>query len=628
MIVATAGHVDHGKSLLVKNLTGTDPDRWQEEKDRGLTIDLGFAYAHQQDPHGRSYSLGFIDVPGHIRFISNMLAGVSTIDKALLVVAADDGPMPQTEEHLAILKLLGISDVIAVITKVDRVDGERRFKVEQQTRNLLATYGYPSPPLFQISNITLSGMEDLQHALEQLAVQHQRQQDEQFFRLAIDRVFSVKGSGTVVTGSVFSGSVTVGNELTLLPQNLSVRVRGLHRQNQTSEHASAGDRCALNITGQLNNADIKRGNWLAQDPAPASRRIDAEIEVLSTAGQPLKHWTPVHLHTAANHVGARVATLEDRQIAPGQKGLVQLVLTDDINSWYGDRLILRDQSASQTLAGGMVVCPVSPGRGRARPERLATLKALQQSDTRSAIADLLLLSPAGLDLTIFAQQRNLSVDSCKQLAGQLDAQVLTSGSSILAVNNIRLEEISLQVKQSLEFWHKQHPDQQAMTLSALQRTLKPAPHAVVTATALQRLASEIVLSKQTVRLKSAATSLSKPLQQLWRELEPLMKKDPLRPPVVHDLAREMRRQPRALEQQLAELASHSLLVRPTKNRFYLPSAVAELQDHVVKLGSGGPFTAADYRDITGLGRNLAIELLEYFDRTGITYRTGDKRQLR
>lgn len=396
MIIATAGHVDHGKTSLVHAITGIDTDRLEEEKSRGLTIDLGFAYQHEdQQP-----TLGFVDVPGHIRFINNMLAGVSGIDHALLIVAADDGPMPQTQEHLDILDLLKVESGTIVITKVDRVSAERVSEVMELVRSLVAGTSLAGSTLFAASGTTGQGVKELKAHLLQEAGKITARTSAGNFRLSIDRRFNVKGSGLVVTGSVFAGQVKVGDELTLSPAKIPVRVRGIHAQNKKTDLGQTGDRCAINLTGSNLHRDlVHRGDWLVH-PALAvpTSRFDGQIKILRRSGISIKHLTSVHVHCGASHVTGRIALLEGQQLNEGDQGLVQLITEEPLCLCHGDRFIIRDQAARFTLGGGLVLDPFAPGRGRARPARIEILKAMAIKDVADSLRSALSLAPQGSTL--------------------------------------------------------------------------------------------------------------------------------------------------------------------------------------------------------------------------------------
>ncbi|MGI9386020.1 MAG: selenocysteine-specific translation elongation factor, partial [Methyloligellaceae bacterium] len=407
MIVATAGHVDHGKTELVKALTGVDTDRLPEEKERGLTIELGFAY----QPFDDGQIIGIVDVPGHERFIKNMLAGVGGIDAALLVIAADDGVMPQTREHAMILGLLGIKDCVVVITKTDRADVKRIEDVKRDAADLLAAAGMDRAPVYPVCALSGEGIGDLYGELRRRARASAKRNRHGHFRLAIDRCFTIRGAGVVVTGTVFSGEAKVGERLTLSPTGLEVRVRGLHAQNRDSSVAVAGDRCALNIVGKgVAVSAVSRGDWIVHpDMHAPTQRIDARIRLLHDEERALKHWTPVHVHLGAGHVTGRVAVLGKGSIAPGGSGLAQLVLREQVVTVNGDRLILRDQSARRTIGGGKVIDPNAPKRGRAKPERLEWLGFMEIEDHSEALRHLLATQRFGLPARTFFQARNITV---------------------------------------------------------------------------------------------------------------------------------------------------------------------------------------------------------------------------
>jgi selenocysteine-specific elongation factor len=387
MIIGTAGHIDHGKTALVRALTGIDADRLPEEKARGITIDIGFAYR----PVEGGETLGFVDVPGHERFVHNMLAGAVGIDFVLFVVAADDGPMPQTREHLQILDLLGLTGGIVALTKADLVTPERVGDVAQQMRTLLAPTGLASAEILPVSSVTSAGVAALEARLLSAAASLPPRPAAGYFRLAVDRSFTLAGAGTVVTGTVFAGQLAVGDHLLLSPSGLEARVRGIHAQNQAAERGRAGQRCAINLAGaQIDKDKIQRGDWLLAPPLHApTDRFDARLRLLASETRPLRHWTPVHLHLGAAHVPARVALLDAEMLTPGEEALAQIVPDRPIGALHGDRLILRDQSAQRTIGGGTVLDPWPPARGRRKPARLAALRALEQPNAASALAVLL-----------------------------------------------------------------------------------------------------------------------------------------------------------------------------------------------------------------------------------------------
>src|SRR5579862_5193778 len=367
MIVGTAGHIDHGKTSLVRALTGVDTDRLKEEKARGISIELGFAYT----PLSNGDVLGFVDVPGHERLVHTMAAGACGIDFALLVVAADDGVMPQTREHLAILGLLGVTRGAVALTKIDRVDARRRSDAEREAQAALGTTALSKAPLFAIDATATAdpGLAALRQHLAQAATATAERADDRLFRLAIDRVFTLAGHGTVVTGTVFSGSVRSGDTLALMPARLPVRVRSIHAQNQPAELGRAGQRCALNLAG-IEKSAIARGDWLAEPRLLApSIRLDVRLTLLAESAARLEAWTPVHVHLGTEHRLAHAVPLEQAQLCAGDSGRVQLVFEAPLCALPGDRLIVRDARARHTIGGGLVLDPAAPARRRRSPER-------------------------------------------------------------------------------------------------------------------------------------------------------------------------------------------------------------------------------------------------------------------
>ena len=453
MIVATAGHIDHGKTLLVKTLTGVDTDRLPEEKARGISIDLGFAYL----PLPGGQLIGFVDVPGHERFVRNMLAGVCGIDFALLVVAADDGVMPQTVEHLHILDLLNISRGAAVITKIDRVDEARVRLVCDNVKALLSSTRLCDVPVLPLSAVSGAGIAELRELLaREAAAQAARRSAGQHFRLAIDRAFTIAGSGTVVTGTVFNGVVNPGDKLVVSPAGTAVRVRAIQIQGKAAEQAVAGQRCALNLSG----ADLEsasRGDWVL-DPAIHSptQRLDVRITVLAAETKPLKHWTPVHLHLATADVTARVAIRSGAVIAPGGSALAQLLLDHPVGALHGDRFIVRDQSASRTLGGGTVLNPFAPPTRRNSSARLAELGALEQPTPEATPAELVRLSDQGVDLARFEKTFNLTPERAAALYVQADLVQLGRESRI-GMARARHAALRESIVASLAEFHRAQP---------------------------------------------------------------------------------------------------------------------------------------------------------------------------
>ncbi|MDO4593205.1 MAG: selenocysteine-specific translation elongation factor, partial [Comamonadaceae bacterium] len=396
MIIGTAGHIDHGKTTLVRALTGVETDRLKEEKARGISIELGYAYV----PLPNGDVMGIIDVPGHERFVHTMAAGAVGIDHALLVVAADDGVMPQTLEHLEILQLLGVKKGTVALTKVDRVLPERIEEVKLEIAAILAVTSLHDSPIFETA-ASQPGDPGVQRLREYLEVQAQlmpaRAQDG-LFRLAVDRVFTLPGQGTVVTGTVFNGQVRVGDVLRHSGTGKEVRVRSIHAQNQAAEQGVAGQRCALNLAG-VAKEEVIRGDWVADARVlHATTRIDIRLHLLAEAA-PMQQWTPVHVHIGTQRCTAHVALLQDGAIEPGTEVTAQLVLDESVFALPGDRLILRNAQASRTIAGGMVLDPYAPARKRRSAERQAYLQAMEALITSGSPAALVTQAGHGVSLS-------------------------------------------------------------------------------------------------------------------------------------------------------------------------------------------------------------------------------------
>ena len=631
MILATAGHIDHGKTALVRALTGVDADRLPEEKRRGLTIDLGFAYTTLPD----GTELGFVDVPGHERFLPNMLAGVLSIDRVLLIVAADDGPRPQTLEHLDVIELIGIAEVTAVLTKIDRVPPERRGAVEAEISALLAEAGYPDSPIYPVASLTGEGIPALAEHLRDSARIADRARAARpvsgRFRLAIDRAFSLPGIGLVVTGTASSGQVAIGDRLTISPRGIELRVRGIHAQNRTVERAREGERCALNLAGSIpEGAEPGRGDW-ALDPAlhkPVSR-LDLAITVSRAAPAPVRDGLPVHFHLGTEDRVGRLAVIGARAIAPGASGFVQVDFEQPIGALWGDRAIIRDHMARHTLAGGRVLDPGPPRRGRSRPDRLAALAALAEPDAGNALEQL--LDAAGIVLLApFALARNLPQDDVEALVEAGGFRLVGAGAAAVALSQAHLARLGERITAVLAEWHRAQPDALGPPRGALFARLRgEAPEAALDAALAALIAAgQVVRAGAMLRLPGHEARLSREDERLWERVQPLLAAAELRPPRVRELAAELGLEPEPLTRFLKRIERFGRVAPVAANRVFLPETIARLADLAAALAEASPersFTASLFKDRSGIGRNLTIEVLEYLDAIGVTRRVGDAR---
>ncbi|ACI92298.1 selenocysteine-specific translation elongation factor [Afipia carboxidovorans OM5] len=630
MIVGTAGHIDHGKTSLVRAVTGVDTDRLKEEKARGISVDLGFAYL----PVPEGGVLGFIDVPGHERFVHNMLAGATGIDFVLLVIAADDGVMPQTVEHLAIINLLGISRGAVAITKSDLVDAERLAEAQNEIANLLAPTALHDAPMFAVSSATGMGIEDLRAHLFAAATAWAGRSAQGRFRLAVDRSFTLPGAGTVVTGTVLSGTVAVGDQVVISPSGRPARVRAIHAQNRAAERGQAGDRCALNLAGeQISKDAITRGD-VVLDPvlhAPANR-IDAKLQVLASETRPVTQWMPVRLHHAAVEIGARVVLLGDDPIPPGGEAFVQFVLDQPIAAAVGDRFVLRDTTAQRTIGGGAFVDLRAPARKRRTPERIAQLEAGAIPDIDQSLSAL--LDVAGyLDFSGFVRDHALSATEHDALVQRLSLLRLPTSKAEFVIAPAAWLRLKNTIHEILTVFHADYLNLPGMGLERLRLQLEPRLAAPVFIAFLQGLArnKELALDGAWVRLPGHEVRLSPADEALWSKVVQYVGGEGrFRPPRVRDIAGYTGVSEPEVRRIFKLVGRMGKVDEIAHDHFFLRGTVAEIVQVMVSvaaIATDGYFTAAQLRDRLDNGRKVAIQILEFFDRHGVTIRHGDLRRV-
>ena len=574
-----------------------------------------------------------MDVPGHERFIRNMLAGVCGIDFALLIVAADDGVMPQTVEHLHILDLLHVTHGAAVITKIDRVDAGRVSEVEAAVRALLAGTRLAQVPMMAVSAVTGEGIDSLREKLIEEAQRYSgKHTDGQHFRYAIDRAFTIAGSGTVVTGTVFNGAVKPGDRLTISPAGLAVRVRGIQIQGKTAGEARAGERCALNLTG-ADLVSVRRGDWvLAPEIHHPTTRLDARIKVLESEAHALRHWTPVHLHLGTSDATARMATRRGAALAPGESAIVQLVLDEPVGALRGDRFILRDQSASRTLGGGLVLDPFAPATRRSTPARMATLAAYEHDGAEEALGALVGSSDQPVDLGLFETIYNVTAPRAAKLYDA--AQLAQLGKERrVGIRRARLQTVREAAIAHLQAFHKRQPQAAGESIETLRAAVASDLSADAFSSVLRQLADErkIELSSSTARLPGHNATANAADDRLWQTIKPVLDAGGFNTPPVRDLATQLKLKEPIVKDFLYRKARTGEVVRVAGDRFYpraTLAALASVAQTTAQAQANGLFTAAQYRDATGLGRSLAIEILECLDTLGITQRMGDARKMR
>ena len=631
MLIGTAGHIDHGKTTLVKALTGVDADRLPEEKARGITLDLGYAYKPLPD----GSVLAFIDVPGHEKLIHNMLAGATGIDFVLLVVAADDGPMPQTREHLELIDLLGLTKGAVALTKCDMVDTARVEAAKREVEELLAGTTLTGSQIFPLSAVTGDGVPPLRAHIEAAVRDHRARSATGHFRLAIDRAFTLSGVGTVVTGTVHAGKVsrgvTEGNPRgstpIISPPGFKARVRSLHVQDRPAESGQAGDRCALALTGDFEKQDIARGMWVV---APELHlplvRFQAEIRV--PAGQPeLEHWHAVHVHLAASDVTGRVALLDCTKVSRGGTALAEIILDREILAVRGDRFVLRDAGAMRTVAGGRVLDCFPPTRHKRTPERLTLLAAMRDDDPAVTLAMMAERNPAGIDLVRFAANWNLDDEAAAALWQRAKLRVIDG----IGFPESNWAALHARLLDALAREHEHAPDLAGVERERLRRmTLATLPGAAFGALVDELLAAgEIVQTRAWLHLPSHPANVSAADRDLFNILKPLLDAEPYNPPRIRDVFKASGTPEETVRQLFMRIARAGDLFPVAHDHYFTTAAVAELAAIVAELSNAhGAARAADFRDRIGGGRKVAIHILEFFDRIGYTRRVRDDHVLR
>ena len=616
-VIGTAGHIDHGKTTLVKALTGVDTDRWEEEKRRGITIDLGFAPL----PLGDGVNASVVDVPGHEGFVRNMLAGATGIDVALLVIAADEGIMPQTEEHLAIVELLGVRRGIPVITKRDLVDLEwlELVQTEVETRLGRSRIGWERP--VAVSAVSGAGLDELRAALRGLAADLVQRPPDDLFRLPIDRVFAVAGAGTVVTGSTWSGAVAVGDTVRLLPLGREARVRSIEVHSEAATQAVPGRRTALALVG-VDKAELARGDVAVTGPGWAvTSLLDVAVELLPGARKPLASRSRVRVHLGTAEVLARA--IQTRAIGPGTRGNARLLLESPLVARGGDRFVLRSFSPVTTIGGGVVLDPFPPRRTRLRRRSLAVDQTpVQRLGALAAEAGLV-----GIATDTLAVRLGVLPQRVTTIIAEVDSSAVSVNGTLVARAALAAE--ATRFVEVLRRHHREHPLDPGMSLQALRGTVAgPEIPAVVVDAVLEHATSNRLLevAESVARLPGWRPALDARASGAREQLARRLVEAKWQVPTVVELERELAGAPvRAL---LALLVREGVVEQMDQERYASKPALeafrASLEAVLTELGSATP---ADLRDRFGLTRKYLIPLLEWADRRGVTRRSGDARVL-
>ena len=627
MIIGTAGHIDHGKTSLIKRLTGRDTDRLPEEVKRGISIELGYAYVPVGDD-----ILGFVDVPGHERFVHTMLAGATGIDFALLVIAADDGVMPQTDEHLDILLLLGIDSGAIALTKIDAVSAERVDEVLLQLADRVRNTAAANWPVFPVSSLSGDGIDELQAHLLDAAASRAARTSAGHFRMAIDRCFTLAGVGTVVTGTVHAGEIRVGESVRVGPTAhgaLTARVRTIHAQDRVSTVGVAGQRCALNLAG-IEKAQIERGMWVqAPSLANVTERFDATLTLSPSVAKSIGNSSTVHLHHGTDDAMAKVAVLDATRVDPGESQLVSLTLDRPLAVCRGDRFVIRDASAQRTLGGGTVldVMPLGSAarRGRRAPARLQLLAALRDGSPVDALRAWLDREPVALSR--ITSGWNLRDEELRELIVASGAHVAAN----VAISAEHWQRLRSEVVAAIGLAHEKEPEMPGVEQQRLRRMIAPALDIDVFGSLIDELLEQSSLQRRGafLALPTHTATLGKDQRVRWERIKPLLDDRKFDPPRVRDIARDTGIPEVEVRHLLKTVARTGDVAQVAHDHFFLTTAVAELADIAGNVAERhGAARAAEFRDQIATGRKLAIQILEFFDRVGYLRRVRDDHLVR
>ena len=629
-IIGTAGHIDHGKTSLIKALTGTDTDRLKEEKERGISIDLGFA--HLDLPDGTS--AGIVDVPGHERFIKNMLAGAHGIDLVLFTVAADDGVMPQTEEHLDIVHLLGVQMAIFVITKADLVPSSRIDDVGEEIDILTLGTVLENSPKIAVSSATGQSIPELKEKISEILKSQNKTAPNGYFRLPVDRAFVLQGHGVVVTGTGLSGEIKIGEQVRCLPGDHIFRVRSLQVHGKSVDSAGWGQRVAMNLTGP-DRAEIARGHVICHEKISlVTDRFDAHLEVRPGARKGLKNHQRVRVHMgAAERLGKIVILGAGEKIEPKESAFCQITISEPLLALRGDHFILRDETARRTLAGGIVINPWANRHKRGETHLQDRLDALLTGDTAALTAAYIESSAAfALPIEAIYQFLNVREEQIRNAVERMKTlRALSAEGERLFTTQAKWDRLKLQILESLKAFHAGHPLVPGMDMEELRGklryTLSPKIFRVVT----DALINEKLIAREEnlLRLAGHRVQLGGQEKTLMDKIKKLLGEQPLAPPDLKEIEKQTGVPRSRLSEVIRLLEREGAVVRITTDMYFLASSVEDLRQTLRKyLTEKSEMTAATFRDLIGSSRKYTIPLLEFFDRDGLTIRIGDIRRLK
>ena len=629
IVLGTAGHIDHGKTSLIKALTGIDTDRLKEEKERGITIELGFA--HLELPGGKL--LGIVDVPGHEKFVKNMVAGATGIDLVALVIAADEGVMPQTREHLEICELLGIRHGLVVLTKIDMVEPDWLELVREDVADYLSGTFLAGAPIVEVSSVTGEGLDRLVEVLDTLVQEIPEKEVGHLFRLPIDRVFIIKGFGTVVTGTSVSGRIAVGDEVTIYPEQIPSRIRGIQVHNKDMEEVRAGLRTAINLQG-VEKSMIKRGDVVAtKDALRPTFMVDVSLDLLPSAPRKLKNRAKARFHTGTSEILGTVVLLDREELEPGDSCFAQIRLDSPTAVLKGDRFVLRSYSPVRTIGGGEVLNPLPRKKKRFSEGVLKELEILHRGSTGEVLEQLVLMERfQGIERQTLQFLSNLSKKRLDEALGPLQAKkriVEVDKEKGVLIHTEFLTKARKEILDRISDYHQQYPLRAGLPKEELRSQAGAIKNPKLFNFLMNQLTreGEIAQEKELVRLKGHRVTLAEDQEKTRKELERLYLDSWLQPPYFKDVKGKF--PGTTAEEVLEVMLKEGVLIKVKEDLYFHAKAIEDLKNRLVTfLKKEGEITTPQFKDMTGASRKYTIPLIEYFDKSQVTVRVGDNRVLR
>ncbi len=631
IILGTAGHIDHGKTSLIKAVTGTDTDRLKEEKERGITIELGFASLEL--PSGQH--LGIVDVPGHEKFVKNMVAGATGIDIVAMVIAADEGVMPQTREHMEICTLLGVKHGLVVLTKIDMADEEWLELVREDVRDFTRGTFLEDSPMVAVSSLKGDGIPEFVDRLDELSQQVPQREPSSIFRLPIDRVFTMKGFGTVITGTLISGSINDGASIMVYPQGITSKIRGIQVHNQGVGSAEAGMRTAINFQG-LEKAALQRGEVLSNPGAlVSSYMVDVDMNFLASNPKPIKNRTLVRFHTGTSEILGNLILLDREELSPGDSAVAQLRLNSPVTLIKEDRFVIRSYSPVRTIGGGEVLNPIPQKHKQFHAATIAGLKQLSDQTPQEIISYHVKESGfAGLaysDLRIMTNVPDRQLENILQ--DQLSQKIIIQSDkeNRTFIHNKTLEQLKTDMGTYLEGYHQAYPLKTGMPKEEL-KTKFPvtlAPKLFNLTLNMMIKTDQIVQEENTVRLAAHTISLGADQADVKDQILNTYLDSGLQPPYFKELSKDLNIDPAGSKELLMHLVEEGHLVKTKEDLYFHTSAIDDLKKKLVEfLENNGEITTPQFKEMTGVSRKFVIPLAEFFDAKNVTLRVGDVRKLR